>query len=132
MRIDSVRELKAALTRMVLEPLSSDRVARSFGVAAQPLSEAAGHHRTVALGVARKGPGDFRLAVRLQRRELEFGPEVEQIRKRAKDEVDVRYIGRLVKRPRAAARRAVAPWNPKRHPPRRIGTSVGHQSLIHN
>jgi hypothetical protein len=127
MRLESVRELKAALAKAVVGPLSAAAAPRSFGVAAQPLSEAAGHHRTVALGIARKGPRDFRLAVRLQRRELEFSPEVDRIRRMAKDEVDVRYIGRVIKRARAAAtRRAAVPWNQKRHRPLRIGTSIGH------
>jgi hypothetical protein len=127
MRLESVRELKAALAKTVVDPLSAPALTRSFGVSAQPMSEAAGHHRTVALGISRKGPNDFKLAVRLQRRELEFSPEVDRIRKKAKDEVDVRYIGRLSKRARAAARRASAvPWNQKRHRPLHIGTSVGH------
>jgi len=117
-KLDSARDLKHQLTRTLLHPLTSGREALSLALAAQPRSDAAGHHRTIALGVARKGRSGFHLAVRVQRRELENGDEVERIRKRAKGEVDVRYVGRLVKR--------ATPWHQKENRPLRVGGSVGH------
>jgi hypothetical protein len=75
--------------------------------------------RSVVLGVAVHGRNDFRLAVRYQRRELEGGRELAAIRRRARGEADVRYIGRVLKL-------AEPPWTQRRHRPLRIGTSVGH------
>jgi hypothetical protein len=74
--------------------------------------------RTIAIGVSRRGRNDYRLAVRLQRRALAAAPQVEAIRKRAKGEVDIRYIGRLTKR--------AVPMNERRRRPLRIGLSIGH------
>jgi hypothetical protein len=74
--------------------------------------------RTIALGVSRRARNDYRLAVRLQRRALVEAPQVEAIRKRAKGEVDIRYIGRLTKR--------AVPMNQRRRRPLRIGLSIGH------
>ena len=54
----------------------------------------------------RKGKNDFGLAVRIQKRGLENSSQVETIRKRAKNEVDVRYIGQVTKR-------AALPWHQK-------------------
>jgi hypothetical protein len=74
---------------------------------------------TIALGVGRKGRDDYILAVRLQRRALESSPQLEAIRRQAKGEVDVRYIGRVTKL-------AAKPWHQKRNRPLRMGGSVGH------
>src|SRR5262249_51225941 len=73
----------------------------------------------IALGVGRRRRNDYVLAVRVQRRALDNSPQVEAIRKQAKDEVDVRYIGRVFKR-------AAKPWYQKRNRPLRIGGSLGH------
>ena len=70
-------------------------------------------------GSVRKGPNDYVLAVRIQRRALEGSPQLEAIRKQAKGEVDVRYIGRIVKL-------AAKPWHQKKNRPLRIGGSIGH------
>ena len=74
---------------------------------------------TMALGVVRKGKQDFRLAVRVQKRGLENSPQVESIKKKAKGEVNVRYIGEVTKR-------AAVPWYQKMTRPLRIGASIGH------
>ena len=119
MQLDSVRDLKAALTASVLAPLSAAGASRGLAMAAQPLTGAStGMHRTIALGIVRKSSSDFKLAVRLQRREMESSPQMDLIRKRAKDEVDVRYVGRIFKR--------ATPWHQKRNRPLRVGGSVGH------
>jgi hypothetical protein len=119
MRLDSARDLKAALSRSVLETLTTPVVTRSLGVPAQPMSAIGAHTPTIAIGVGRKGRDDYVLAVRVQRRALENSPQVEAIRKQAKGEVDVRYIGRV-------AKRAAKPWYQKKNRPLRIGGSVGH------
>jgi hypothetical protein len=68
--------------------------------------------------VARKGKKDFQLAVRVQQRAFEASREVDQITRKAKGEVDVRYVGRIFKR--------AAPWYQQRQRPLLIGASVGH------
>ena len=76
---------------------------------------------TVALGISRRARNDFRIAVRLQRQSLVDGPHVDLIRRRARGEIDVRYIGRLTKR--------AVPANQRRARPLRIGLSVGHYRI---
>jgi hypothetical protein len=119
MELASVRELKAVLAQSVLAPLTEEASPRTFALAAGPLEQVNRPLRSIALGVAVRGANDFRLAVRYQRRELEQSRELETIRKRAKGEADVRYIGRVMKS-------AATPWAQQRHRPLRIGTSVGH------
>ena len=119
MRLDSVRELKASLTGTLLAPLATAAVAsRSLNIATQRVSAAAGLHRTIALGVAPRARNDFRLAVRVQRRAMEQSRELETIQRQASGEVDVRYVGQVVKR---ALR-----WHMRRNRPLRIGGSIGH------
>jgi hypothetical protein len=72
----------------------------------------------MALGISRKGENDFRLAVRIQTRALENSPQVEEIRKKAKGEADIRYIGRVVK--------SASLWHRSRQRPMLIGSSVAH------
>jgi hypothetical protein len=120
MELTSVRELKTLLGETVLAPLSaSGGVIRKIGLPAAPLEQAAGPVRTLALGISRAGTNDFRLAVRYQRRELEHGKELDLIRKKAKEEVDVRYIGRVSKA-------SDPPRSQRRHRPLKLGTSIGH------
>lgn len=52
---------------------------------------------------------------------MESSPQIEAIRKRAKGEVDVRYVGRVVKR--------AVPWYQRRNRPLRIGGSIGHYNI---
>jgi hypothetical protein len=118
-QLDSVRELKAALSSSILAPLAQSATTRRLlNVAAQPLSAAAGMHRTIALGVVKADKQDYKLAVRLQRRAMENSPHLDAIHRQAKGEVDTRYIGRVVKRG--------LPWHQKRNRPLRIGGSIGH------
>lgn len=129
MQIDSVRELKARLSPIFLTPLASpakisaEAVAMSrpqapINLAAQSLSVVEPVQRTVALGIARKGKNNFKLAVRVQRRAFEEEEYVAKVRKAAKGEIDVRYVGRIVKR--------AVPWYQKRSRPIRPGCSIGH------
>jgi hypothetical protein len=119
MQLDSVRELKASLEGAVLSSLAEAPRLRAFGVPAGPLPSVPLRAPTLALGIAPRADGDYQLAVRLQRRALEGHSAVEAIRKRAKGEIEIRYVGRLVKR-------AAPPWQQKKVRPLRMGASVGH------
>ncbi|MGH7824529.1 MAG: hypothetical protein ACREQ7_05055 [Candidatus Binatia bacterium] len=119
MVLDSARELKAMLVRRQLKPLMANRrIVSVLAPGARAVADVDAIRRTIALGVSRKGVNDFRLAVRVQNRSLEDGREVEKITQQAKGEVDIRYIGRLVKRSPA--------WHRSRQRPLLIGVSVGH------
>lgn len=120
MQLASVRELKSLLAETILAPLADPRkTAASLALPAGPIDRTAGPLRTLALGVNSPRPNEFRLAVRYQRPELGTSKELEQIRKKAKGEVDVRYIGRVTKL-------AEPPWTQRRHRPLKLGTSIGH------
>lgn len=120
MRLDSVRELKGTLYDSVVAPMATSFVVRSAGLRAQPTTGLAATPPTIALGVTPgKRKNEFTLAVRVQKRGLENSPQLETIRKRAKNEVDVRYVGLITKR-------ASAPWYQKAARPLKIGASVGH------
>lgn len=119
MILDSARELKAMLVKRQLNPLMANRrIVSTLASGARPVGDMDAVPRTIALGVSRSGENDFRLAVRLQNRSLENSRQVEEITKQARGEVDVRYIGRLVKR--------AAAWNRSRQRPLLIGVSIGH------
>jgi hypothetical protein len=119
MQLDSARGLKAALQESVIVPMATSFVVKSAGLRAQPMAAMGATPPTMALGVVKKGKNDFGLAVRVQKRGLENSPQVESIRKKAKNEVDVRYIGQVTKR-------ATIPWYQKMTRPLRIGASIGH------
>jgi len=126
MDLAGVRDLKQLLTQSVLASLTQTREpGRSLAVPAGPLAIARRVQPSLALGIVRRGPGDFRLAVRYQRRELERSRELEQIRKQCRGEADVRFIGSLTK----LARAATTPWRQRRHRPLRLGTSLGHYQV---
>jgi hypothetical protein len=118
-RLESVRELKASLNETIIEPMASSITARAaLGISAQPMAAAAAGGPTMALGVVRKANQDYHLAVRIQRRGLENSDQLKKIRAKAKDEVDVRYIGRVLK--------FATPAQQKRTRPLKIGVSIGH------
>lgn len=122
MELDSVRELKASLFKQVLVGMAESvrvrsALAGSAGASAHRL-DVAPPPATLALGVAPRASGGFVLAVRIQQRALQGGRELDLIARKAKGEVDVRYIGHVRKR--------AAPWYRERQRPLRIGCSVGH------
>jgi hypothetical protein len=123
MRLESARELKLGLTSRVVEPVArSAALGRTtLAVSAQPVAAVDTTFRTLAIGIAPRTRTEFRIAVRVQRRALLEGPHIERIRKAARGEVDVRYVGRIVKR--------AAPWYQRRRRPVRIGLSVGHYDI---
>ncbi|MGH2747911.1 MAG: hypothetical protein ACRDKB_08315 [Actinomycetota bacterium] len=122
MHLDSVRELKLELVRDLLEPLTTDaRGIGSFDFGATS-SRVLGHFfDTLGLGVSSADQGGFKLAVRVQRRGLQSHPVLEDIRQRAHDEIDVRYVGRVFKLQDDRFR--------GRQRPLQIGNSVGHHEV---
>lgn len=129
MRLQSARELKAAIRDAILEGLAA--TLRRQGALVVAASRAAPAPppvaRTMALGISRVRANDYRLAVRLQRRGLEEAAPLQAIRKRARGEVDVRYVGRIARQPRRkAAGGPEGPWQQGRLRPVLIGASVGH------
>jgi hypothetical protein len=97
MNLDSVRELKLKLSQTILANVTTTVRSRSaFGVSSRTLATVDAIPRTLALGVAPRGR-EFRLAIRVQHRAMENSPEIDLMRKRAKGEVDVRYVGRVLK-----------------------------------
>ncbi|HEX4610679.1 MAG TPA: hypothetical protein VH092_20985 [Urbifossiella sp.] len=119
MLLDSARGLKQALTDTVLAPfIAAGSLMKELAVPAGSIAGVAPVQPSIALGIGRSTGHEFRLAVRCQRSELLKSKEVEQIRKKAKDEVDIRYIGPVTKQ--------ASPWPQQRHRPLAIGVSIGH------
>ena len=119
MRLESVRELKSSMYETIILPMASSPVAKAaIGMAAQTMANAGAAGPTMALGVVRKSNQDYYLAVRLQRRGLENSTQLDTIKRKAKGDVDVRYIGRVLK--------FATPAQQKRTRPLKIGVSVGH------
>jgi hypothetical protein len=117
MQLDSARELKAALLSKVVAPLGRETATRALlGLPAGPVQS--GAVPTLALGISRRTGRDYQLAVRIQQRALERSRTLDLIRSQAKNEVDVRYVGRVEK--------AAATWFQQRQRPLALGTSVGH------
>ena len=119
MRLDSARALKTELLQELAAAAPADLAAGGvWAMTARPLEEVDPVARTLALGVTRTAPGDFRLAVRVQRRGLENSRRVDTIRRKARGEVDLRYVGHVVKQAK--------PWEQARKRPLLIGLSIGH------
>src|SRR5687768_2467192 len=120
MQLDSARGLKQLLSDTVLASITAGGTAavHSFALGAGSMAKVDATLPSLALGLAPKKGNQYQLAVRCQRAELMDSKEMEQIRKKAKNEVDVRFVGRLRKR--------ATPWNQKRVRPLRIGLSCGH------
>jgi len=120
MQLESVRALKAELAA----PRRGGRLeAPRAGAADVPATrpgELGPVRPGVALGIAAAGAGDFRLAVRVQDR-LVGAARLPELRDAARGEVDVQFVGRVVKRQ--------GPWYQERQRPLRIGASVGHYAI---
>ena len=116
MELDSVRELKLQAKAQILTPLIRAESQR-LGVRAQGVGRVA-EPETIALGIAKSGSQGFFLAVRIQHPALRKSPAIESLRKLAKGEADIQYIG--------AVRKRQVPWYQQRCRPLRIGCSIGH------
>jgi hypothetical protein len=122
MDIQSARALKQEIAAEVVpQAVVSIRAAGGFSITTFALEKMTKAEPLVALGIARGAtPNDVRLAVRLQRHSLERSDQfLEDIRHRARDEVEVRYVGRVSKH-------ATPPWYRSQVRPLRPGASVGH------
>lgn len=120
MNIDSARGLKQSLMATVVPSLvEALPAARAYGLPAAPVRTVEQNPRALALGVVSANKG-YKIAIRVQHRALLDSPKVEQIRKRAKGEVDVRYIGRVHVRSNTLR---------NKHRPLVIGCSVGHYKI---
>ena len=131
MRLGSARELKVALRDAIVEGMAAAlrREGALITAASRATPAPPPVARTLALGIARVRGNDYRLAVRLQRRGLEETAPLEAIRKRARGEVDVRYVGRIAKQARRAAAAREVPWHQSRNRPLLIGASIGHYRI---
>src|SRR5262249_27159115 len=118
-QLDSARELKSTLQESVIAPMATSPAVRSAGLQAQPMSALSATPPTIALGVTRRGRNDFGLAVRIQNRALQNSPQIATMTKRARGEVDIRYIGQVNKL-------AADSWHRQPTRPLRIGASIGH------
>src|SRR5438046_4651755 len=96
MRLDSARDLKAEVTSTLLRVETAKRI-NAFGVPARRRVEMDPIQRSLAVGIQSHRRGNYRLAVRVQRRGLEDSSYVNAIHRAAKGEVDVRYIGHVAK-----------------------------------
>ncbi len=121
MKLESARALKLEIASEVVPPaVSAISAAGGFSVTTFALHKLTKAEPLVALGVAPgKTENDVRLAVRLQRHSLERSDALlDNIRKRARNEVDVRFVGRVAKH--------ALPWYRQRQRPLQCGCSVGH------
>ena len=113
MHIDSAREVKSSLLKQYLKPIVvapaklgalavAARAAKQFvpsylalrTIGARAVNKVDPIQRSISLGVARKGPNNFRLAIRIQTRALEMAPLVEAFVKRCEEEGRVADVAR--------------------------------------
>lgn len=121
MKIESARALKLEIASDIVPPaVASIRSAGGFSLTTFAVARKTRAEPLVALGVAPgKKHGDVKLAVRLQRHSLERARDLlQKIRSRAKNEVDIRFVGRVAKH--------AMPWYRERQRPLLPGSSVGH------
>lgn len=119
MRLDSAREIKQAIaSRFDGEMRTRGAEIRALDAPASRLSALAPQVPTVAVGVGVGAPGEYELAVRVQSRAAAAALDVDSLRREARGEIDVRYVGRVVKRS--------TPWHRRRQRPLLGGVSVGH------
>jgi len=130
MKLASARELKAALRDGVVDGMA-EALRREAALVTTASRSAAlpAVARTLSLGIAPAAPGDFKLAVRVQRRGLEDAAQLDTIRSRARGEIDVRYVGRVAALARRRAADADVPWAQGRTRPLLIGASIGHYRI---
>ena len=135
MQLDSARELKGSLARRILPSLAAPVLARKLGVSARRMDTLGRGPATLALGITPRKKTDFSIAVRIQNRALDNGPQVDTIRRHARGEIDIRYVGPIAKhgrrRKQVARRQAPVkpPWHQAHNRPLRIGGSIGHFNI---
>jgi hypothetical protein len=115
MTIDSVRDLKREISETILVSLIQANGVAGLKLDGQPAIK---YPRTFGLGITRKGDGYF-LAVRIQDPSLQNSEHVASIKKLARNEIDIRFTGRVRKS-------KVAPALQRKSRPVEIGCSIGH------
>ncbi len=122
MKLSSVRALKEELLSVSKALVEGVATTRSFRTFVDRREKAERTMNGIALGVStrKKAKGEFRLAVRLQRSGPLISAMTEEIEQRAKGEVDVQYIGNIVK----FAGVTQAAYYRVRRRPLRIGSSI--------
>jgi len=121
MRLEDARQLKSSLMNSLMTVTASAATVRSLGVRTQELGSATDALRSLAIGISQHKK-EMRLAIRVQRRSLLDHPMLDQIRKQSKGELDVRYVGRIIKLETPKTLQ-------KRRRPLVIGCSIGHQDV---
>jgi hypothetical protein len=120
MHIESARALKQELVAQLLAPLNRvPAVGATLGIAARAIARLRPQPRTLAIGLTRRG-ADVQVAVRIQNRALDGSDAIAEIRRQARGEVEVRYVGRIAKR---------ALWHRARQRPLLMGASIGHHQI---
>jgi hypothetical protein len=129
-QLDSVREVKQLATERLARSLRPDATEVSaYGLAAGRLDEVVQQvHRTVALGIHPSSQGKYQLAVRIQRRGLENSPVLREVLKEAREEADVRYVGRVLKQSTQVTPPGGSFFQGRRRP-LLIGSSIGHVAV---
>lgn len=130
MEIESVRALKAQLAETMVRPLIESAGAEArLGWSTRSLRRSTGVQAGIALGIAKgRTRRDYRLAVRVQRRGLDADPAMAaRIAEVARQEADIRYVGRLTKRDVVPA--ATNVWHQARQRPLLLGASIGHVAV---
>jgi hypothetical protein len=135
MRLESARDLKASLAaKFVPSPRTQGGIEsipiigdeERPAIAAQRVVSLQGPQPSLAIGVAERRTGDYRLAVRVQRRSPGIDARVEAIVQEARGEAEMVYVGQVAKR--TTLMRAV-PWHQARVRPVRPGCSIGHYQV---
>lgn len=88
MNLNDARDLKRSLTEKLVKRVSRRMTARAFDLPAGPLAGAKQIPPSLAMGVARAGRGDFKLAVRVQRHSPTVDQYLKTIDKQAAGETE--------------------------------------------
>lgn len=120
MNLDSIRELKQQLLtapQNLVQPVAFSHALRSFSRTAAVTTRALGR---IALGAAPAKSG-YRLAIRQQQSGPLVAAITEEIKRLAKGEVDVKYVGRIAKQVNVTK----PAYYRRRLRPLKIGSSIG-------
>lgn len=121
MELDNARELKASIIENINKQIAKASTIRAMGIQTQASNPKKGAMRAFAIGITRKGK-QHQIAIRIQRRTLEESSLLDNIKKKAKDEVEIRYVGRILKMETPATLQ-------KTRRPLVIGCSIGHYKI---
>lgn len=117
MNLESVRDLKREVLATQVLPLSRPEARARRAIETGQVDRPDQQLPTIAVGIAKVADRDFKLAVRVQGSTAADNALLQRIRTLAADEVDIRFVGRIVKR---------ASWHRERQRPLLIGSSIGH------